>query len=75
MMKVWYDIKVEGVCHGPSEFEIREEDFEAAETYMKDHYPKEIAQDREFAGREIIIRPMYKNDDGELKYRDWFEKK
>ena len=62
MMKVWYDIKVKGVCHGPSEFEIREEDFE-------------VAQDKKFAGREIIIRPMYKNDDGELKYRDWFEKK
>lgn len=77
-MKVWYNIKIEGYCNGPQEFEIAEKDFQAVEAYMKDQYAKDIvAQDKSFAKRKIVIRPMYNEctNGVSLKYRDWFEQK
>ena len=78
MMTVWYNIKIEGYCNGPQKFEIKEEDFEAVEAYMKDQYAKDmVAQDPSFAKYKITIRPMYNEctNGTSLKYRDWFEKK
>ena len=77
-MKVWYNIRIKGYCDGPQCFDIDEKDFETVEAYMKDQYAKDIvAQDKSFAKRKIVIRPMYNEctNGVSLKYRDWFEQK
>ena len=77
-MKVYYNIKVEGICNGHEEYEIEDSDFEILETYMRDSYAADIIKQKpEWAGRKIEIRPMYNacSNGKDLRYRDWFEAK
>jgi hypothetical protein len=79
-MILYYNIKIEGHSNGYQEYEIDDDQFIEAETYMKEKYAVDaVEQMPELKGRKIEVTPLYNELDEatgkSLKVRNWFEQK